>query len=359
MTDYLLLDIGSTNIKYAIYCLERDEIKDSGTTAFPPKIPNQNPLIYEVELAGIQAALDAVFRKAWATSLSGILLSVQMHGYILADADGTCLTPYISWQDRRSLTQYNGSTFFAQFQLQHPHICWSTRGTSCKPNLPLISLYTQAMRSPTLFQQQIQFFTLGSYAAFLLTGQNASHITDCCASGFYDASTGNTACNRNMILPRAYKQLPAIGKYKGVPVYPPMGDHQISFLGCHVQQHQLLLNIGTAAQLSTLSHETSGLYECRPYFDGQALCTVTGLIGGSDIRKNPNICQELAENYRQAIERLPIKSELLICGGGADHYAPLLQKVCAGIGVPYQILHTNPAIAGLVTIVKEGMLYGV
>lgn len=351
MADYLLIDFGSTNIKYSIYCTKKSNFLISASFPFPDKMPNTNELFFEVDPHKITDILHAILNSITLDSLSGIIISVQMHGYILADLKGTPITPYISWRDKRSCVKFHGRTYYEMFE--NKNIVWSERGTSCKKNLPLINLFAQKHLFPHMFMNDIEFYTLGSSITYILTGKNATHITDCAATGMYNAETCEQTEDSHIIFPQAFKDVEIVGKFKGIPVYSPVGDHQASFLGSDVEGTQYLLNIGTATNISTLSYEKGELYECRPYFGDIRICTITNLIGGRTIRENPDICDELIENYLNAIKSLPKKDNLLVCGGTVNYYPKLIENVCSGIGMPYQIRQNNSAIGGLKKIAEE------
>ena len=343
---YLMIDLGSTSIKYAVYDYLTDEFILKSKLPFPDRLINDNILFYEVSIEKIIKTIDDVLLCVDHLSIGSIVISVQMHGYILADLNGKLLTQYISWQDRRSEVQD---------KLPYPDVKWHDLGTSYKANLPLCSLYTRKIH------KNMEFFTLGSYIAWYLTGNNTTHITDCAASGFYNIDS----CRRGVEeyptikLPQAVSNVKVIGKYKNIDVYSPLGDHQISFLGSNVADDEYLLNISTATQISTLSSELSENYECRPYFDKRRLCTVSGLIGGRTIRKlysgeqNEEFCDELAENYSLALKNLPKKEKLLVSGGAVQHYPELIKSVCDKMGFPYRIQDETTAFNGLEILVKE------
>jgi sugar (pentulose or hexulose) kinase len=341
-----MIDIGSTSIKYVAYDYFTDKVILKNKLPFPDRLTNDNALFYEVSIEKITRAIDDVLLCVEYLSIGRIVISVQMHGYILADLKGKLLTQYISWQDRRSEVKD---------KLPYPDVKWHDLGTSYKANLPLCSLYTHKLNENT------EFFTLGSYIAWYLTGNNTSHITDCAASGFYNVDSCSRGVDEypTIKLPQAVSDVKVIGKYKNIDVYSPVGDHQISFLGSNVADYEYLLNISTATQISTLSSELSENYECRPYFDKRRLCTISGLIGGRTIRKlyseeqNEEFCNELAENYSLALKKLPKKEKLLVSGGAVQHYPELIKSVCDKIGIPYRIQEETTAFNGLEILVKE------
>jgi sugar (pentulose or hexulose) kinase len=276
-----------------------------------------------------------------------------MHGYILANKSGNLLTPYVSWRDRRAAILFENGVYLEKAK----NVEWSRRGTTCKENLPLYSLYTYK----DICKQDIEFFTLGSYITYYMTGNNTTHITDCAASGFYDINSciRNTEEFPNIQIPKAVAAVETVGKYKDIDVYAPVGDHQASFLGSNVKDSEYFLNIGTATQISTLSYELSDNYECRPYFDDRRLCTVSGLIGGRTIREvckahvNESFCTELAKDYLKALTALPQKKKLLVRGGAVRYFPDLIKLVCEKMEMTYDILNGVSAINGLKILVKE------
>ena len=193
-------------------------------------------------------------------------------------------------------------------------------GTSLKSNLPLAKLAFQNLKG--------EFFTLGSYIAWLLTKNNATHITDACASGFFISDTGESNCYAgDLKTPKAYKQVTAIGTYNGISVYTPVGDHQASFYGSEAKYDKYLLNIGTATQISCL-YDTSfpyGKYERRPFFNGNTLYTLSGLVGGDKLFECADY-EKFFEQVESAIKLLPKKNKILLSGGGAKKVYPYMTQ---------------------------------
>ena len=228
---YLLIDIGSTNIKSAVW--QGGEISVQ-KTPFPPPVRDDG-VHFEVDPAGILSRVREIVDD---TDCDAVFFSVQMHGWLLADGAGRLLTPYISWQDRRA-----GA---AGISLAVP----KESGTSMKPNLPRAGVAAFAAESPQTFARAVRFFTLGSYLVYAFTGRNATHITDAAASGFYDVK-GRTAAACGLSLPEASYDVRPVGLYRGRRIYTPCGDQQCSVLGAGGGENRYVLNLGTAAQMCT------------------------------------------------------------------------------------------------------------
>ncbi len=233
--NYLLLDVGSTFVKYMIYN-GRDEIVSS---SFPfPKPYLDNGVKYEVYRSDIIKTLSSVLEEALKYNCKKAFICVQMHGYLIKRKDGT-MTEYVSWRDKRGNIddeRISGVDF-------------SKNGTSLKRNLPAVSLCS--------FNEDFfgaEFFTLGSYISYYFAGVNITHKTDACASGFFDADTLKpVGIFTGLSLCKVSDTVELAGTYKGIEIYTPVGDHQASFLGSGAGNDKYLLNIGTATQLSAVN----------------------------------------------------------------------------------------------------------
>ncbi len=341
-----LMDFGSTSVKYAVYDLSRDKTMLEDKCDFPPRLPNNNENITEISIDGIDVIIDRLAHLAKENQCDSIYTSVQMHGYILGSENG--FSNYVSWQDKRSL---DGS--FEIFPKEG--IDFTVLGTAYKPNLPLISLYGKELCGK-------EYYTLGSYIAYRLTGVNATHITDSAASGFYNAETAELVnpLNYSCAFAKSTNKIEVIGEHSGMRVYAPVGDHQITFLGLGIKRGETLLNISTATQISAVSNILSADYECRPFFGDGRLCTVSGLIGGRIIRARQTVgapysrelAEELAADYSAALSKMPQSEGLVIGGGATAYFADLIDAVGTKLGVPYRIASELSAFRGLIRIVK-------
>ncbi|NLK72897.1 MAG: hypothetical protein GX285_07770, partial [Clostridiales bacterium] len=203
-----------------------------------------------------------------------IFISVQMHGYVIKDLNGKEITDYISWQDRRaSLTPIT---------LHLP----SVSGTAVKENLPRAGVEAMVKTSEEFNNIKKEFFTLGSYIVYKITGINSTHITDAAASGYYNAFTCETLNSANILLPYATKDFVCLGKYKGMEIFSPVGDQQAAVLGSEAGERDYIINLGTAGQMCCISKDFVGDdFESRQYFGGITLGTVTELTAGKKMRE--------------------------------------------------------------------------
>lgn len=331
----LLIDIGSTNIK-SVLCTNGvcDRVE---RIPFPPAAVDGN-FRYEVEVSAILERIHAIVDR---TDCEEIYISTQMHGYLLTDVQRRPLTRYISWQDRRA--QACG----VQLEIA------AESGTAMKANLPRAGVEAISKTQPEVYRSAAEFFTLGSYVAYALTGRNVTHITDAAASGFYNVRA-RTVFPCALRLPEAEYRAVMVGTYKGRRVCSPMGDQQCAVLGAGADEGTYVLNLGTAGQLCTVAKGyVSGEFESRPYFGGDTLCTVTGLSGG----KRLEACGEgdipaLTAEYAQAMARLPGRKNLLVTGGAYAWHRSLLERVLARLNMDYTVNAGADALAGLKKIAE-------
>ena len=192
----LLVDIGSTFIKYAV---QGEGAQTFKRVPFPERKATGDEH-YFVDRAAIEHVLGDIIAEGESAGCERAFFSVQMHGFLWRRADGT-ISDYVSWRDKSGRTDGDGLR----------DIDFSLRGTALKKNLPLCKSH--------LWKDGVEFFTLGSFIAYLLTGVNATHISDACASGFFDAETGKVLSLSDMKMPKACFGTAFLGMHGALAVY--------------------------------------------------------------------------------------------------------------------------------------------
>ena len=329
------MDFGSTFVKS--FVCEDEKLIWTQSIPFPSPCINCDER-YEVPLSDIDRLLDDLLLRAAAYSPHSCMISVQMHGYVLRDSEGH-FSNYISWRDRRGDVTLPAARRYD----------FTQNGTSLKANLPALKLLADCSA------ENGEFYTLGSYIAYRLTGNNATHITDALASGLFHARTlAPLPLPYSLTLPTVRRMLSPIGMYRGMKIYAPMGDHQISYFGSGAEESAYLLNIGTATQLCTLSREgvTAAGVEGRAFFNEGILHTVTGMIGGGTLFKGQGM-SELLGQLDEALEKLPKRNKVLIGGGGAPLVFERLRDHLAQAGLESALLTHDIGTEGLHMLTKN------
>lgn len=331
----LMIDIGSTFIKYGVYNETACNFELQSKIPFPAPCYSDGET-FLVSSQKIRENILQIFDEATKYHCKKAYFSVQMHGYILKSEDGE-FSEYVSWRDK------SGDITDEKVK----NIDFNKMGTSLKKNLPLVKIINKGLSG--------EFFTLGSYVAYVLTGKNATHISDACASGFFYLNDGRkNEYSENLIMPEAYKEVLKTGSYNGVEIYTPVGDHQASFLGSGADTDKYLLNIGTATQISCVDDKNfpDGEYEKRPFFDENILYTITGLVGGDILYKGEGK-NELLNQTIEAIKKLPKKNKALIGGGGAETVFEFFKDSLLELGIECSLAQNNIGMRGLQMIANK------
>lgn len=326
MCSNLYIDIGSTNIKWQA---------DGGGTesvSFPLPCRDQFPF-YEVETVRI---LEIIQNLILQKKAKRVFFSVQMHGYVLAEKSGQELTNYISWKDCR-----------AAF-VNIPFTIDKKSGSAMKNNLPRAGVYASKVLGLIPKSGALEFFTLGSYLMYKLTGKNITHITDAAASGYYNAATCLPLLDDSILLPEATDQIVCAGKCGESEIYTPVGDQQAAILGCGASEEDYIINLGTAGQACCISQDNVvGEFESRPYFGHKTLCTVTGLMAGRANYDLENAWDDFYEQYKNALLKLPPKKKIIVTGGLIQYHRKEMDQVFDKIGVAYTYHMKADTLSGL------------
>jgi len=280
---FVLLDLGGTYIKCRL-----DDSDKEVRIKFPPFINNKNPRIREVDPSELLKSVFTILDTVISTSnkIDGILISGQMHGWVLTDQEFKPLTNIITWQDSRSLVEDNFyDNLIGNFTSRDIQDC----GNEVKPGSPIAGL------AFTLRKLDIKNFKITSLlswvaASIVETNINIMHQTD--AAAFSCLNLENLNWNENMIsiagieeksLPKVSNNLEIIGNSGrfNCSVFTPIGDYQASLLGVGLNSDEISINLATGGQVSKLIVKPEySEFQVRPYFGDQFLQTKTHLPAG-------------------------------------------------------------------------------
>ena len=305
---YLAMDIGSSFLKYTVLDLSGKRI------GLINKIPMPKPDIhsltrYEISPEKIWMIVRQLIHQISEEEvISGIVFSTQMHGFLLENDQNECITSYITWQDNRCLEIINGQSWLDRLKTMNLQELMSNAGVKLTSNISLCNLYT-VVQENELAEENIHFFTLGSWLIRNMTGNNICHITNGACTGLVDIINGRwnyplirKLGYQNICFPELERGIKHCGFFKiagrEIPVYPDFGDHQMCVLGCGVEpEEDVNINIGTAGLLGIISHDyRPENVEVRPYFKGMYLNTKRGLPGGRDLGVIADFFKDIVEN---------------------------------------------------------------
>ena len=278
----IAIDCGSSFIKAALFDDGGEIVKD---------IQSRAPLVNRNELDGTEQidGLIALVRNILSELLSyvddeRVRLSVsnEMHGFLLATADGAPVTDYISWQKEYGRLPIDGVTPIEIISEHRQEIM--TTGMPLRGGLPSVNLlYLNKILD---LRAEIYFYTLGDYILRMLSGVRPScHPTNAAATGLFDLTTNDwnqkllgLVANDRIIFPTIGEE-PIEFKIDGVLItaLPAIGDQQAALSGAGLERDdQLSFNMGTGGQVSRLvsTLEFSDRYQTRPFLDGRFIKTI-------------------------------------------------------------------------------------
>lgn len=303
---FLGLDIGSSTIKGGVLDTEQRTISAIVREPFPPAIDGLTAGIYEVAPPLIVAGVERVLRRLLdaAPEARGVLVSGQMGGMILVDAQGKPLTNYLSWRDQRSLAQHPaGGSYLEAARRQLSDQQFAELGSELSAGSTAAIAFCLAEHGQ-LPAGAIPA-TVGDFAIGQLCGV-APRMHPTHALGLLHLPTGRWHVEALKSLGLAQLQWPElanlerpIGDYSAngrhYPCYAALGDQQSALRGAGLQFDDLSLNISTGSQVSRRTSQLElGPYQTRPYFDGEFLNTITHLPAGRSLNVLVDLLTELA-----------------------------------------------------------------
>ena len=300
---YLGVDIGSSSIKSAVLDLDKNAICVLPKVPSPARSPHPNERFFQVPAKEYLTLIKRMIEESAEAygDLAGVLLSTQMHGFVLEDV-------YVSWQDTRCLDSHqNGKSFLEVLKEIIPAERMRECGVPLKPSLGLCNLYAKLTRECRT-GEGLELFTLGSYLIAQLTGRNVCHASNAGPLGFYNVYSRSWDRELLAICGMADLKLPEIAEHDFVPcgiyrtgrgeipIFPDYGDQQISILGSGARDKEAIINIATAGQVSSFcSTPKAGDYEIRPYFDGSYLQVISNMPAGRDLDVLSNFIRNILE----------------------------------------------------------------
>ena len=225
----------------------------------------QNPSLL---LAACVAALKQISTDTQGRTIAGIGVTGQMHSTVLLHSSAQPVGNVITWQDRRSLREIDGSVLLHQLQTAATENAMLGTGCRLSPGYmgtTLYSVYRLGQLHPDVSQVS---FVADWIASQLANREPVTDRSHAASSGLYDLSADDwnadllaaAAVNRDW-LPRVLESgiqigalCPALASRTSLPLNTPicnaLGDNQASVLACLPNsEHDLLINIGTGGQI--------------------------------------------------------------------------------------------------------------
>ena len=179
---YIGIDLGSTNIKAAIYdksfqLIDRQSrpveyIREHGFVEFDASL-------YCAQLAGL---LEDMLKKNGIQSVSEIAFTGQAESLVVVGKDGWPLMNAISWMDERSTEEC------AQLEKQFsPELCEAVTGQmAVLPTWPATKIAWLRKRRPEIYENAATYMLLKDYVVFYLTGVKLADMSIATFSFYFD-----------------------------------------------------------------------------------------------------------------------------------------------------------------------------
>jgi sugar (pentulose or hexulose) kinase len=286
---FIAVDLGASFIKSAIFDIGTASISHVTRTPSPPFLSGLPETHREVDATLITREVEAhVTRLIEQTrDCAGIVMCSQMHGFVLVDRRGQVASNYISWQDQRGISIYDRLRDSISADLLF------RLGNEIGPAHPFVILTALLETRAIDLAAGLTPVPLPNFVVTQLCGgEPTADATQAASFGTFDITTGTWSAELigrpgfNLLgWPRITECSEEVGRYRGIPVYSPVGDQQAAVLGSLLTDGELSVNIGTGSQVSTLVDSiTSGDYKVRPFFD-RFLNTITHLPAGRALKR--------------------------------------------------------------------------
>ena len=306
MTNYLLIDFGTTSTKSATVDLDTGHFSTLQRHPSIPPDPGIGPGRHEVAVEAIYQRFDEICRSQWSRTPSGyagIVICSEMHGFAVIDDGGAPLTPYVSWLDARCLEHLSGATTYSRLVETLGPRFKAITGMKPRSGFPLMNLTHLALETAR-FTDHGYVVSLPGWLATAadrsrgadFSGPPAEHPTLLAGMGLFDVSTSRASTEladavRSLsgftpVLGETAASSTISGQWQGpdsaVPIFAGVGDHQCSVLGSALTPRvDANLNLGTGSQLAAIDRPVDEPdVELRPYFDGSRLTAITHIPAG-------------------------------------------------------------------------------
>jgi len=310
MTIILSLDIGTSKIAAVAFDGETRQLVDvvtAGNRATASGLANgrheQDAIpIYDTCLQLLRQLIAA--GKFSPAAVRTLAISGQMHGVLLVDRELRPLTNLITWCDQRA----------TELTLRINRDSWPTDRTGCYLHPGYGGATLAVLARQKTIPAGATALPIADFVAAKLSGviaTDASHaaswgITDICKTG-WDCDLIARLEIPSAILPEIKPGLSELGKLRvnlGLPptvtVRLPLGDNQASFIGtCGLDNHAMLLNLGTGGQISLPCPDFCfhSELETRPLPFGGYLLVGASLCGGRSYAHLKEFFKETIQSF--------------------------------------------------------------
>ena len=216
--------------------------------------------------------------------IKGIGITGQMHGVLYLDNRGCAISPLYTWQDGRGNLIYKNNKSYAEFLSD-------TTGYKLATGYGLVTHFYNIVNN-LVPPGAKKICTIMDYVSMKLSGkiEPVTDYTNGAALGFFDVEklmfdklAMEKAGIDYSIVPETDNSEVCLGYYKGIPVYPAIGDNQAAFIGSvEEKQSSVHITVGTSSQISVFTDRYIKIPELdtRPFPGGGYILVGAALCGG-------------------------------------------------------------------------------
>lgn len=288
------IDIGTTSICLVVYDGESGRIKDSKSAqnAFLPGSFCQDP-------DRIVSVCVSLLEELAASNgpVSAIGISAQMHGILYTNAQGRAVSPFYTWKNESGNLPFEGGTYAEVLSARTGYRIYSGYGSATHFYLG---------KTGQIPKEAVFLCNIGDYLAMRLCERtHPCQDVSIAASiggllpdqGDYDRKALEAAGAASGLYPEVSCCFAPLGTWKGIWVYPAVGDNQASFYAAAGREKEAVsVNVGTGSQVSLFSFDPveTSCGEIRPFPGGGSLYVQASLNGGK-------VYERLAAFWEEAV----------------------------------------------------------
>ncbi|HEU4897287.1 MAG TPA: gluconokinase [Actinomycetota bacterium] len=202
------VDIGTTGVKAA--AMDAAAVSHGAAEReYPTQSPHPGWAVQDPDVvaASTAAAVSEVVAKAGAAGrpVRGLAFSGAMHSLIALAADGSLLTPSVTWADGRAAAQARRLRETGQWLALHRRT-----GTPVHPMSPLVKLLWFREQQPEVWRRAAHWVGIKEYVLFRLTGLLAVDEATASATGLYGLADRDWDPGALELVGLRREQLPAL-----------------------------------------------------------------------------------------------------------------------------------------------------
>lgn len=260
------IDIGTTSICGVLIDAETGSVIKSTAKNSNSFLSGCAPWEKAQSVDKIISAASEILESFIDKSVAAIGVTGQMHGILYTDLKGNAVSPLYTWQDGRGNLPYNGTTYakhLGSFSGYGNITDFYNRQNSIRPN------------------SAAYHCTIQDYFVMQLCALNKPimHSSNAASLGCYNLKQNKFDYPYDGEITTEYA---VAGTYKNIPVSVAIGDNQASVFSTLKNETDVLVNVGTGSQISTVSSRPAASpdIETRPYFENKYLLVGAALCGG-------------------------------------------------------------------------------